>query len=519
MNRHEMLSRASDSSRVWDLVVIGGGATGAGIALDAAARGYSVLLLERSDFGAGTSSRSTKLVHGGVRYLRQARIGLVMESLQERGRLLSNAPHIVHDLAFVLPCYRRRDVAFYGLGLKAYDILAGRNQFGHSSIISRASVQTLLPTIQPQSLRGGIVYHDGQFDDSRLLIHLLMTAVDHGAVVLNYAAVTALTRTREGAIDGVNIQAVEGSGEFRVKARVVVNATGPFCDEVRRMVNPESSSLVAASQGSHIVLDRSFLPAESALLIPKTPDGRLLFVIPWHGHTLVGTTDIALPSVPIEPRPTNEELDFILDTAGRYLNKQPQREDILSTFAGIRPLVKAGSGNTAELARDHTILVEQPGLITITGGKWTTSRNMAEACVDKAAELAGLPVRPCPTRELRIHGYDSEASRLGPLSIYGSDAKEVKKIMEANSTLALPLHPKLPYVGAEVIWALRGEMARTVIDVLARRLRALFLNSKAAIEMVPRVAELMSNELGKTNDWKETQIREFTQYALDYCVN
>ncbi len=482
MNRTEMLSQAVDSHRVWDLVVIGGGATGAGIAVDASARGYSVLLLERSDFGAGTSSRSTKLIHGGVRYLRQARLGLVMESLRERDRLLNNAPHIVHDLAFVLPCYRRWDVAFYGLGLKAYDLLAGRHGFGHSSIISRDRVQRFLPTIQPKSLRGGVVYHDGQFDDSRLLIHLLMTAVDNRAVVLNYAAVMSLRSTSEGAINGVNVRDVESSREFTVEARLVVNAAGPFCDEIRRMANPESSPMIAASQGSHIVLDRSFLPRDAALLIPNTPDGRLLFVIPWHGHTLAGTTDIAMSSVPVEPRSSSEEIDFILETAGRYLSKQPQRQDILSTFAGIRPLVKAGGGSTAELARDHTIRIERPGLLTITGGKWTTYRNMAEACVDKVSALAKLSPRACPTRELRIHGYDAEASRFGSLSIYGSDAVNVQKLMENDPLLAKSLHPALPYVGAEVVWAVRAEMARTVADVLARRTRALFLNAHAALE-------------------------------------
>src|SRR5579872_539316 len=342
MNRTEMVRQATDHRKAWDFVVIGGGATGAGVALDAAARGYSVLLLERSDFGAGTSSRSTKLVHGGVRYLRQARIGLVMEALNERGRLLRNAPHIVHDLPFVVPCYRRRDVAFYGLGLKAYDFLAGRHSFGQSKIVSSNRVQSLLPTIQPKWLRGGVIYHDGQFDDARLLIHLLMTAVDYGAVVLNYVTVTALNRSKDGAISGVTARDEESSSEFQAESRIVINAAGPFCDEVRLMADPASTQMIAASRGSHIVLDRSFLPSEAALLIPNTPDGRVLFAIPWHGHTLVGTTDVAVSTVPVEPRSTPEEIDFILETAGRYLSKQPERKDILSTFAGIRPLVKSG---------------------------------------------------------------------------------------------------------------------------------------------------------------------------------
>jgi glycerol-3-phosphate dehydrogenase len=518
MNRDEMLGRAEERRDAWDMVVIGGGATGAGVALDAAARGYSVLLLERADFGAGTSSRSTKLIHGGVRYLRQARIGLVAESLRERGRLLRNAPHIVHDLAFVLPCYRRRDVAFYGLGLKAYDLLAGQYRFGHSAMISRDHVQRLLPTIERKSLRGGVVYHDGQFDDSRLLIHLLMTAAERGAVVLNYAEVTAFKFTGSGAIDGVLFRDIERGNEFDIKSRIVVNAAGPFCDDVRKMANRAAEPMVAASQGSHVVLDRSFLPGDAALLIPQTPDGRVLFAIPWHGHTLVGTTDVALPSAPTEPWPTREEIDFILETAGRYLTKQPQREDILSTFAGIRPLVKAGGGNTASLARDHTIRVEQPGLLTITGGKWTTYRNMAEACVDQAASLAGLPRRACPTRELRIHGFDPEASRLGDRSVYGSDAMEINKLIHAEPTLAAQLHLALPYLGAEVIWAARMEMARTIADVLSRRTRALFLNARAALEMAPQVAELMAKELDKGEAWKEAQIGAFAKLAKGYCT-
>ncbi len=391
MDRDSMLRRAVDRREPWDVVVIGGGATGAGVAVDAATRGYEVLLLERADFGSGTSSRSTKLVHGGVRYLRQGHISLVLEALRERERLLRNAPHIVHDLAFVLPCYRRRDVLLFGLGLKAYDLLAGRHHFGHSIIVSAKEVQRRLLTVRTDGLRGGVVYHDGQFDDTRLLIHLLMTAADHGACVLNYATVTGLTRGQNGVVDGVLVRDAERGAEFRAAARVVVNAAGPFCDEVRHMADPGAAPMLAASQGSHVVLDRAFLPADSALLIPETPDGRVLFAIPWHGHTLVGTTDIAIPSAPVEPRATAMEIDFILETAGRYLAKQPRREDVLSTFAGARPLVKAGSGNTASLARDHALRVDTPGLVTITGGKWTTYRSMAEGCVDKAAAVARLP--------------------------------------------------------------------------------------------------------------------------------
>jgi len=514
MYRSEMLARVRERGEPWDLVVVGGGATGAGVAVDAATRGYSVLLLERGDFGCGTSSRSTKLVHGGVRYLRQGHIGLVLEALRERGRLRRNAPHLVHDRAFVVPCYRRRDMLMYGVGLKAYDLLAVavRQGFGRSVLVSAREVVRQLPTVQAKGLRGGVVYHDGQFDDTRLLIHLLMAAVDHGATVLNYAAVTALLR-KEGRVDGVGVRDAESGAEFRARARAVVNAAGPFCDEVRRMANPRMPPLLAASRGSHVVLDRSFLPGEAALLIPETPDGRVLFAIPWHGHTLVGTTDIEIPSVPVEPRASDEEIDFILETAGRYLARKPGRGDLLSTFAGVRPLVR-GSGSTARLSRDFALRVDAPGLITITGGKWTTYRAMAEACVDRAAGLAGLPGRPCVTKHLHIHGYITAAAR--PLAVYGADAEAIRRIAEGDPQLAVPLHPALPYTGAEVVWAARAEMARTVEDVLARRMRALFLNARAAMEMAPRVAELLTRELGRNAAWAEGQIRSFANLSDQY---
>jgi glycerol-3-phosphate dehydrogenase len=497
MNRADLLARARDRAH-WDLVVIGGGATGAGVTVDAAARGYSVLLAERGDFGSGTSSRSTKLVHGGVRYLRQGHVQLVLEALQERGRLRRNAPHIVHDLAFVLPCYRWWEKPFYGSGLTAYDLLAGRWRFGRSKSVSAREVQRRLPTIRTAGLRGGIVYHDGQFDDARLLIHLIRTAVDRGAVVLNYAPVVRLLHGPGGAVTGVVILDAEGGSEWEATARVVVNAAGPFCDEVRRLADPNAAPIVAPSQGSHVVLDRSFLPGDSALLVPQTPDGRVLFAIPWHGHTLVGTTDIEVPSAPIEPRATDHEIDFILETAGRYLARRPERSDVLSTFAGIRPLVRAGGGSTAALARDHIIRVDMPCLVTITGGKWTTYRRMAEDCVNRAAALAGLPRRVCPTRELPIHGWDPDAGRFGNLAVYGSDAPAIRALVEADPTLGERLHPALPYIGAEVVWAVRQELARTVEDVLARRTRAAFLNAAAANEMAPKVAALLSRELGLT---------------------
>jgi glycerol-3-phosphate dehydrogenase len=515
MNRDDMLRRAADRRDPWDFVVIGGGATGAGVAVDAASRGYSALLLERGDFGVGTSSRSTKLVHGGVRYLRQGRVGLVREALRERGRLRHNAPHLVHDLAFALPCYSRLDLAKYAVGLTAYDLFAGRHRFGRSKVVSSREVTRLLPTVRADGLRGGVVYHDGRFDDSRLLVHLVMTAADLGAVVLNYAPVTGLTRSPGGAVTGVVAHDAETGAEIRAAARVVVNAAGPFCDDIRHLADPSTPPMLAASRGSHVVLDRSFLPGETALLVPETPDGRVLFTIPFHGHTLVGTTDVAIPDAPAEPRASAEEIDFILETAGRYLARPPRRADVLSTFAGVRPLVKAGGRNTAALSRDHVIRVECPGLMTITGGKWTTYRNMAEDGVGRAAELVGLPRRPCRTRDLPVHGRHADAAGFGHLSVYGSDAPAVRDLV-ADPALAGPLSPALPYVGAEVVWAVRAEMARTVADVLARRTRALVLNAAAAVDTAPWVAALMARELGRGDAWIKEQVSSFQELAIGY---
>jgi glycerol-3-phosphate dehydrogenase len=493
MNRPEMLDRAATRREPWDLIVIGGGATGAGVALDAVTRGYIVLLLERHDFGKGTSSRSTKLVHGGVRYLAQGQVHLVWEALHERGLLLKNAPHVVHELPFVVPAYRWWEKPFYGLGLTAYELLAGRQRLGRAKILSKGDTLRRLPTLQPLGLRGGVVYHDGQFDDARLLIDLLRTAADYGATILNYTPVTDLL-TEGSRVSGVVGRDEESGLELKATSRVVVNATGAFCDGVRHLADPNAERLVSPSQGTHLVFARSLLPGDSALLVPKTPDGRVLFAIPWHGHTLVGTTDVAIPEAIAEPRPTQPEIDFVLDTAGRYLAAKPTRADILSTFAGIRPLVKAtGVTRTATLSREHTIHTDRPGLVTITGGKWTTYRAMAEDCVNVAAELGGLPRRPCVTPHRPILGPDVEAS-------------------------CEPLHPDLPYRPSDVTHAVRSEMARTVEDVLARRTRALFLNARAAIAVAPAVAGILAAEVNRDVSWQEEQVRSFTELARGYCV-
>ena len=514
-----MIARRRAHAGAWDLVVIGGGATGVGIAVDAAARGYQVLLVEQSDFGKGTSSRSTKLVHGGVRYLEQGNIGLVMDALKERGLLRQNAPHLVANLAFVVPNYDWWEAPFYGLGLKVYNVLAGKYGFGTSAILSRAETLARLPTIRTEGLRGGVVYFDGQFDDARLLINLVATAAEHGAALLNYTQVTGFTRGADGYVDGVIAVDLEDGAPFEARARVVINAAGPFADSVRRMAEPDAAPIIAPSQGIHLVFDRSFLPGDSAIMVPHTRDGRVMFAIPWHGHTLVGTTDTALDDVPLEPRALDHEVAFILETAAQYLHKAPTRADVLSVFAGIRPLVQSGDRRmTAALSRDHTIHIDGSGLLTTVGGKWTTYRHMAEDTVNQAAELARLPERPCVTRTLAIHGAETDAARHGPLSLYGTDAPAIAALVGEDAALGEPLHPALPYIGAEVVWAARMEMARTVEDVLARRTRALFLNAAAARSMAAPVAALMARELGRDDTWQRREVDAFRTLARQYLL-
>jgi glycerol-3-phosphate dehydrogenase len=519
MNRGEMLGRAVERREPWDMVIVGGGAVGAGVAVDAASRGYDVLLVEQHDFGKGTSSRSTKLVHGGVRYLEQGAVSLVMEALKERGLLRQNAPHLVTDLAFVVPNYEWWEAPFYGVGLKVYDMLAGRYGFGRSEILSKEETLERLPTIKTEGLRGGVVYYDGQFDDARLLINLVATAVEQGAVALNYAPATALTSDADGFLDGIVARDLESGREFRAPARVVINATGPQADAVRRLAHADAAPLIAPSQGIHLVFDGSYLAGGTAVMVPHTTDGRVMFAIPWHGHTVVGTTDTPIGDVTLEPRPLEEEIAFILETAGRYLRRPIARADVLSVFVGIRPLVRSGSGaNTASLSRDHTIHIDPSGLLTIAGGKWTTYRHMAEDCVDHAATLARLPEKPCVTRNLNVHGFHRQAANFGALAVYGSDALLIQDLIRAEPPLAAPLHPALPCCGAEVVWAARVEMARTVEDVLARRTRALFLNARAAMEMAPATARLLARELGRDETWQVQQVADFRALAAGYTV-
>lgn len=512
-----MLRRVTERGEPWDFVIIGGGATGMGIAVDAASRGFATLLLEAHDFGKGTSSRSTKLIHGGVRYLQQGHLPLVLDSLRERERLRANAPHLVSDLEFIVPSYAWWHGSFYGAGLALYQILAGRSSFGRVRLLSRGETMRRLPNAKPKGLRGGVLYHDGQFDDARLLIALAATAADHQALLVNYARVTQLHPNAAGRLKAVSFKEMESGEEIRVGTRAVINAAGPFVDEVRHLSDPEAPRLLAPSQGAHIVLDPSFLGGATALMVPRTMDGRVMFAIPWHGRTLIGTTDTAIDNASLDPQPLDREIEFLLETAGECLARKPNRGDILSVFAGIRPLVKSGATReTAALSRDHTIALDARGLITITGGKWTTYRRMAEDCVDRASVLVGLPARPCHTATLRIHGFTQDFASSGSLRAYGSDAPHLWELIAQDSSLGIPLDPALPNLAAEVIWAARHEMARTVEDVLARRTRALFLDARAALRMAPGVAGLLARELGRDDHWHEEQLRSFATMAAGY---
>ena len=521
MNRAQMIANIRErqtSGDAWDVIVIGGGATGAGVAVDSASRGFSTLLLEREDFAKGTSSRSTKLVHGGVRYLEQGNISLVMEALKERGLLRQNAPHLVHDVPFVVPNYTWWEAPFYGIGMKIYDLLAGKYGFGKSRILSREETLERLPTLRPDGLKGGVVYHDGQFDDSRLLINLMQTAVDHGATVLNYVPVVSLQRDDDGFIAGVVAIDSETQERFELSAKVVVNATGIFTDEIRRMADPSAATMIAPSQGIHLVLDGTFLRGNTAVMVPHTSDGRVLFAIPWHGHTVVGTTDTPIEQPSYEPLPYEQEIEFVLETAGEYLSHPPTRADVLSVYVGIRPLVKAGGanpGNTSALSRDHTVHIDQSGLLTIVGGKWTTYRCMAEDTMNHAITLGKLDDSPCVTHNLRIHGWQADPD---PLSVYGADISKIDALVAEVPELSKQLHPALPYIAAEVVWAAREEQARTVEDVLARRTRALFLNAHAAIAMAPEVAQLLARELGRDDTWAAAEVARFNELAAQYTL-
>lgn len=521
MNRSNYIKEIANSAKIWDMVVIGGGATGLGTAVDAATRGYSVALFEAEDFAKGTSSRSTKLVHGGVRYLAQGDIGLVLEALHERGLLKKNAPHLVKDQAFLIPNYSYWDNFLYTIGLNVYDLMAGTLSFGRSKYYSPSKTLSKLPTIKAEGLKGGVLYHDGQFDDSRLAVNLAQTCADHGGCPMNHIQVTGILHHATGEVAGVRVRDLLYDKEYEVKARCVINAGGIFVDHIMQLDNPSHKHMVRPSQGIHLVFDKSFLQSDYALMIPKTDDGRVLFAVPWHNKVVVGTTDTLRNTPEKEPQALEEEIEFILRTAGRYMSRQPKRNDVLSVFAGLRPLAapKKGGKSTKEISRSHKIFVSNHKLITITGGKWTTYRKMAEDTINKAIALQLLPKRKCITKHLHIHGYHLNADLNNHLYIYGSDMPAILALHATSPEMAMKLHPRYDYTVAEVIWAIRHEMASNIEDVLARRVRILFLDAQAAIECAPKVASILARELKHTKEWEEEEVKKFSALALHYLLN
>ncbi len=520
--RHEILSQLGAAAPPWDVLVIGGGATGLGAAVEAAARGYRTLLVERSDFAKETSSRSTKLVHGGVRYLEQMNLTLVLDALRERGHMLRNAPHLVHDLSFVVPAYSYLSLPYYGVGLKVYERLSGKLSLGRSELLSRESTLEKLPGVKEDHLCGGILYHDGQFDDARYAIALLRTLQDLGGTAINYVEATGLIE-RGGKIAGIQVHDREDGAVFDLQARAVINACGVHAEETLALNRRRGDSFLAVSQGSHFVLPCTFLPGSTALMIPKTADGRVLFAIPWLGALLVGTTDVPVENTSPEPRALPEEKQFLRSHIARYLGRAPRPEEILSVWSGLRPLVRKSGVKTSKLSRDHTIMVSTSGLITVTGGKWTTYRRMGQDTVDRAAQVAGLPKRPSPTLELKLHGWtpDATAANSPWEYVYGSDLPALRALSAQDSSpqysnLDALLHPRLPFRLREVVWAARYEMARSVEDVLARRTRALFLDARAAIEAAPVVAEILARELHRNDGWKANDLRSFQETAKGY---
>jgi len=521
MNREVAIKKLSNPEYDWDIIVIGGGATGLGTAVDAASRGFKTLLLEKHDFAKGTSSRSTKLVHGGVRYLAQGDISLVLEALKERGLMMQNAPHLVQNQKFVIPNYRWWGGPFYTIGLKMYDMMAGKLGLGPSEHISKEEVMKIIPNLVEEDLHGGVVYHDGKFDDSRLAINLAQTIFDHGGYAINYCGVTGLVKDKQGLVTGLHCIDSETGESYIIKAKAIVNATGVFVDSILKMDDPDCKKTVVPSQGIHILLNRDFIKGDTSIMIPNTSDGRVLFAIPWHNKVVVGTTDTLMKEAIEEPLALKEEIDFILNTAADYLAKSPKREDVLSVFAGLRPLAAPEDDDqeTKEISRSHKIIISLSGLITIIGGKWTTYRQMGEDSINKAILLAGLPERPCITNSLPIHGFRKNVDFKDHLYVYGSDMNKIQVIISKNPELKQKIHPNLPYIKAEIVWAARTEMARTVEDFLARRTRALFLDAKTSRAMANDVAKIMALELGRDDKWIKDQLKAFSNLSAGYLLS
>lgn len=505
------------SQKHWDVVIIGGGASGLGIAVDAANRGYRTLLLERHDFAKGTSSRSTKLVHGGVRYLQNGDVSLVIEALKERGIMKQNAPHLVRDMSFVIPIYSWWNGPFYSVGLKIYDMMAGDLGLGKSQWLSKKQTTDMIQNVNQHELRGGVVYHDGQFDDARMAITLALTADALGASPLNYAEVTSLKK-QNGLVSGVTFQDTITSENHEVSASVVINATGVFSDGIMAMDDPQAKPRITPSQGIHLVLDRSFLKGDHAIMIPQTSDGRVLFAVPWHDHVILGTTDTLIEAPLSEPEALDQEIDFVLNNAAQYMHKKPTRDDIKSVFAGLRPLAASAAkeGKTKEISRHHKVHVSTSGLVSVLGGKWTTYRKMAEDTLNAAAMVGGLPAKKCKTRKLKLFGCQTGLSFEDPLHVYGSERTKV--LSQGPEIHNKSLSDKYYISQNQIRYSIRHEMAMRLEDIIARRVRALFLDASETRRLLPDIAQIMAEELHKDAEWIKNEIHQTEQIIKSYLL-
>jgi glycerol-3-phosphate dehydrogenase len=538
MKREELFQKLGDIK--YDILVIGGGATGAGIALDAATRGLQVALVERDDFAAGTSSRSTKLIHGGVRYLEQAvkkfdrgQFALVRDALHERATLLQLAPHLAHPLPLVTPLYRWMDIPYYRIGLKIYDWLAGKQNLNPSRYLSAKEALKNFPMLKAKGLRGGVLYYDGQFDDARMNVSIALTAIQRGATILNHVEVLNFFKEGEQ-LRGAVVRDVESGQSMRVQAKVIVNATGPFVDVIRRLDDPHAELMLRASSGIHIVLDQRFSPPATGLLIPETEDGRVLFLLPWLGHTLVGTTDNPAP-IEANPKPSEEDIQYILRHLEKYFDVPISREDVLAAWSGLRPLVSnPKASDTAKLSRDHVINVSPSGLLTVTGGKWTTYRKMALDAVDQAIKLGGLnPKGPSATKTTRLVGAEGYSGKLAQQLVdqfhlendvanhlahsYGGNALAIARLIQEGYSQRLAPHH--PYLEAEVVYAVQDELANSVVDVLARRTRLAFLDIDAARSALPRVLQLQGSLLNWSVERCRDEEKKFLGYLADISLS
>ena len=520
MNREKNLQQLQDKTRVWDIAIIGGGASGLGVALDAVSRGLSVALFEKADFAKGTSSRSTKLIHGGVRYLAQGQLSLVFEALKERGLLLKNAPHLTHKQSFLIPIYSWWDRIQYSIGLKLYDWMAGSLSLGPSKFISKEETIRRLPHLQTDRLLGAVCYYDGQFDDARLAIHLAQTADELGACLLNYAKVTGLSKDLTGKLRGLKVQDLDQKESLQIQAKMIVNATGVFADKILKLDNPSASKTIQPSQGIHLILDLEFLGGTDALMIPKTKDGRVLFGVPWHHKLLLGTTDTIREKPKLEPEALQQEIDFVLETAGTYLTRKPTRTDVQAVFAGLRPLARPeeGSTKTKEISRSHKVIVSPSGLVSLIGGKWTTYRKMGEDTVAYFTRITGQVLPKSKTSTQRIHGWTATMPA-GHWGIYGSDAEKIKALANRNPNWQERIHPQFTNILAEVVWACEQEMALTVEDVLSRRIRMLILDPEAALASAETVARTMAGVLHKEEEWITAELLNFRKIAAKYLIS